>query len=68
MSLVIGMKQNNVCFNAKGLRYAVCNQAVGKEEFLRLKKILLDFVNRELEEKGGCQLDIFSIPRAKGKR
>lgn len=56
------------CFNAKGLRYAVCNQAVGKEEFLRLKKILLDFVNTELEKKGECSLDIFAIPRAKRKK
>jgi hypothetical protein len=53
------------CFNAKGLRYAIGNTEVGKEEFLRVKKILLEYVNRELEGKKSLRLDIFSIGNAK---
>jgi hypothetical protein len=55
------------CFNAKALQYAFCNQPVGKEEYARLKKILLGYVNRELGEKGALEESIFNIP-AKKKR
>jgi hypothetical protein len=49
------------CFNVKGKRYAVGNTEVGREEFLRVKKILLDYVVGELEEKKKCELGIFNI-------
>jgi len=49
------------CFNLKGARYAVLNQQVSKEEYLRVKMILLEYINRELEEKAGLDFDIFSI-------
>jgi predicted metal-binding transcription factor (methanogenesis marker protein 9) len=55
------------CFNVKGKRYAVGNTEVGREEFLRVKKILLDYVVGELEEKKKCELGIFNIPKG-GKR
>lgn len=50
-----------LCFNLKGARYAVLNKQVGKEEFLRVKKMLLDYLNRELEEKGGLEKSIFDL-------
>ena len=55
------------CFNAKSLSHAFCNEQVGKEEYSRLKKILLDYINRELEEKGGLEASIFNIPAKKKK-
>jgi len=55
------------CFNAKALQYAFCNEVVGKEEYARLKKILLDYINRELEGKGALDASIFNIPVKKKK-
>ena len=56
------------CFNAKALSHAFCNEAVGKEEYARLKKILLDYINSELEEKGALDASIFNIPVKKKKK
>lgn len=55
------------CFNAKGLKNAVGNQEVGREEFLRIKKILLDYVNSELQKKQKLEFGIFDIPEKTGK-
>ncbi len=49
------------CSNAKNLRYAVCNKEVGKEEFARVKALLLAKVVKELQEKGSCAEDVYSI-------
>ncbi|MEM2138441.1 MAG: hypothetical protein QW568_05105 [Candidatus Anstonellaceae archaeon] len=49
------------CFNAKGLRYAILNQQLPKEEYLRIKKMLLDYINSELESKGRLAVSIFSM-------
>ena len=49
------------CFNAKNLRWAVGNTVVGKEEFLRIRKIVLDHVLEELEGKGDCEMDVYNI-------
>ncbi|MCX6770631.1 MAG: hypothetical protein NTX79_01105 [Candidatus Micrarchaeota archaeon] len=54
-----------LCFNLKGARYAVLNQPVSKEEYARVKKMLLDYVNKELEEKGGLERGIFSLAPAR---
>ncbi|MGV8176691.1 MAG: hypothetical protein ACP5NX_02760 [Candidatus Bilamarchaeaceae archaeon] len=51
------------CFNAKGLKHAVGNQDVGREEFQRIKRILLDYVNSELEKKQGLGFGVFDIPK-----
>ncbi|MFA6907722.1 MAG: hypothetical protein WC263_02755 [Candidatus Micrarchaeia archaeon] len=56
------------CFNTKSLSHAFCNQQVGKEEYARLKRILLDYINSELEEKGGLEASIFNIPVKKKKK
>ncbi|MCX6769656.1 MAG: hypothetical protein NT051_03170 [Candidatus Micrarchaeota archaeon] len=54
-----------LCFNLKGARYAVLNQPVGKEEFARVKKMLLEYINRELEEKGELGRSIFELEKTK---
>ncbi|HIH23141.1 TPA: hypothetical protein HA238_05415 [Candidatus Micrarchaeota archaeon] len=50
-----------LCFNAKNLRYAVGNVEVGREEFERIKKMLLGYVTEELRVKKTCGIDIYSI-------
>ncbi|VVB58823.1 Uncharacterised protein [Candidatus Anstonella stagnisolia] len=49
------------CFNAKNLRYAVGNVEVGQEEFMRLKGILLSYVQKELEKKKRLDLNVFNV-------
>lgn len=49
------------CSNAKNLRYAVGNVVVGREKYMEMKKILLDYVLGELEAKKSVELDIFNI-------
>lgn len=52
-----------LCFNAKSLNYAVLNTPVSKEEFERVKKMLLSYVNKELAEKGECSRNIFHLKK-----
>jgi hypothetical protein len=57
-----------LCFNAKSLRYAVGNQEVGKGEYSRIKKMLLDRINSQLEEKNSLDFSIFSVPAPKRRK
>ncbi len=59
--LLAGMVGGIFCFNAKGKRYAVGNTEVGREEYLRIRKILLDYVVGELEGRGELGLSILSF-------
>jgi hypothetical protein len=59
------VEEGILCFNLKGARYAILNQPVSKEEYMRVKKMLLDYINGELERKGGLEKDIFALGRAK---
>ncbi|MFA6530392.1 MAG: hypothetical protein WCT31_01575 [Candidatus Micrarchaeia archaeon] len=56
------------CFNVKSKRYAVCNTEVGREEFMRVKKILLDYINGELEKKKSVGIDIFDVSKRDSSR
>ncbi|MFH1471109.1 MAG: hypothetical protein ABIF01_05145, partial [Candidatus Micrarchaeota archaeon] len=57
------------CFNVKNRRYAVGNVEVGREKFLEVKNVLLDWVNQKLEEKRELDLDIYNLlEQAKKKR
>ena len=47
------------CSNVKNLRYAVCNKEVGKEEFARVKALLLARVNAEIAKTGGCAISVY---------
>jgi hypothetical protein len=49
------------CFNVKGRRYAVGNTEVGREEYLRIRKILLDYAASSLEGKGKLELSILEL-------
>jgi hypothetical protein len=49
------------CFNAKAMQYAVCNKVVGKEEFLRVKKLLLDYLNSQLDKSCEVKESVFSL-------
>lgn len=55
------------CFNVKNKKYCVGNTEVGREEFLRIKKILLDYVLDELEKKGEVEMEVFGLA-ADGRR
>ncbi|MCX6772804.1 MAG: hypothetical protein NTV88_03485 [Candidatus Micrarchaeota archaeon] len=62
------VEEGILCFNVKGMRYAVLNQQVTKEEYARIKKMLLDYINKELDAKGKLEIDIFSIGAGKKKK
>ncbi len=49
------------CFNVKNLRYAVGNQVVGKEEYLRIRGILCSNILESLEKKKKFDLSIYNI-------
>jgi hypothetical protein len=55
------VEEGILCFNLKGARYAVLNQQVSREEYMRVKKMLLDYVNKELAEKGELTRSIFAL-------
>ena len=55
------------CFNVSGMRYAVCNQQVSKEEFARVKKLVLDYVNGELDANGRLELSVFNVWKKRKK-
>ena len=54
------------CFNAKGLRYAIANVQYTKEEYMRLKKIILEEINNNLAESKNPKISIFSLGKKSG--
>ncbi len=50
-----------LCFNTKNLNYAVGNVVVGRERFFEIKKILLNHINKELENKKMVPLSVFNL-------
>jgi len=55
------VEEGILCFNLKGARYAILNQSVSKEEYMRVKRMLLDYINGELEKKGALERSVFSL-------
>jgi len=49
------------CFNAKNLKYAIGNVEVGKEEYARVKKMVLAEIGERLEKDKKLKWDIYSI-------
>ncbi|MFA6214202.1 MAG: hypothetical protein WC717_02895 [Candidatus Micrarchaeia archaeon] len=49
------------CFNIKNKSYAIGNVEVGKEEYARVKKMLLDEIGARLEKDKRLQWDIYNI-------
>ncbi len=56
-----GCEECLFCFNAKGLHHAIFNKEVPREEYARIKKMLLDYVNAELDKKKDVEQSIFSL-------
>lgn len=54
------------CFNVKGKRYAIANCEVGREEYLRVKKIVVDGIVAALERDGKMGFDVYNV-LGKGK-
>ncbi|VVB98193.1 Uncharacterised protein [uncultured archaeon] len=49
------------CFNEKAKNYAIAGTEVGREEFMRLKKIVLEHITKQLAQGKKADLTIFSI-------
>jgi len=56
-----GCEECILCCNVKGMRYAVLNQQLGKDEYLRVKKMLLGYINAELDKKKKVPRSIFKL-------
>ncbi|MFH1785286.1 MAG: hypothetical protein ABH842_02570 [Candidatus Micrarchaeota archaeon] len=48
---VANVKDSLFCHNVKNLRYAVLNKVVGKEEYLRIKKMVIEEIIKKLKTK-----------------
>lgn len=49
------------CFNTKAKRYAIGNVEVGKEEYFRIKKLLLNDIHKKLHEKKRFDKNIYDL-------
>ena len=49
------------CFNSSSLRYAVGNVEVGKEEYGRIKKLVLEEIAQRLEKDKALSLSIYNL-------
>ncbi len=49
------------CFNVKSMRYAIGNVEMKKEEYLRVKKMVLEEMSKRLEKDKSFPLSIFNI-------
>ncbi|MDD5337690.1 MAG: hypothetical protein PHS02_04365 [Candidatus ainarchaeum sp.] len=56
-----GLSNCMFCFNAKSLRYAIGNTEVGQEQYMRIKKVVLDEIVGKLEKDKNLELDIYNI-------
>ncbi|MFH1785301.1 MAG: hypothetical protein ABH842_02645 [Candidatus Micrarchaeota archaeon] len=56
-----GLNDCMFCFNVKNKRYAIGNIEVGREEYMRVKKILLTHINDQLSKTKTVNFDIYSI-------
>lgn len=56
-----GLSNCMFCFNTKSKRYAIANVEVGKEEFERIKTIVLAALAEKIQKENGLDLDIYTI-------
>jgi hypothetical protein len=49
------------CFNTKSKRYAIGNVEIGRENYLKIKKIVLEEIAGKLENEGKLPFDIFTL-------
>ena len=56
------------CFNAKNLRYAIGNREMGKEEYLKAKKRIIDEMAGKLEKEKALPYSIYNVACWKKKK
>lgn len=61
-----GLQDCMFCFNAKSLRYAVGNMELGREQYLKIKKLVLADIAKRLERQKTLGYGIFNIGCRKG--
>jgi len=49
------------CFNVKSKRYAIANVEVGREQYLKIKEIVLNEICKKLEKEKGFGLSIYDL-------
>ncbi len=49
------------CFNTKSLRYAIANVEIGREEYIRIKKIVLEEIVSRIEANRRFEYNIFNV-------
>jgi hypothetical protein len=49
------------CFNTKNKRYAIGNVEVGREEYMRIKSLVMASILSELEKTHALRHDIFNV-------
>lgn len=55
------VRDSLLCSNAKNMQYALLNRKVGKEKYESFRRMLTEYILRELEEKAFLEEDIFNI-------
>ncbi|MGV8176243.1 MAG: hypothetical protein ACP5NX_00375 [Candidatus Bilamarchaeaceae archaeon] len=63
-----GLSDCLFCFNTKNKSYAIGNVEVGRESYMKIKKLVVDELLGRLEKKGTFGLDIFSMGASKNKK
>lgn len=53
------------CFNTKSKRYAIGNVEVGREKYMKIRKIVIDSLVRQITEKKKLDFDIYNLGRVK---
>jgi len=56
------------CFNTKNLKHAIGNAEVGKESYLKAKRMVLDWMGAELDKNKEVPLSIFNVGCVKGAK
>jgi hypothetical protein len=56
-----GMSNAILCFNVKSMKYAVGNVEVGREQFMRIKKILVERILSDLKQNQSFDIDIYNV-------
>jgi hypothetical protein len=56
-----GLMECMFCFNTKGKRYAIGNVEIGREAYMKIKKMLQNEIVSELEQTKSFRYDIYSI-------
>ncbi len=62
---VENLKDSMFCFNTKNLKHAIGNAEVGKESYLKAKKMVLGWMGSELGKNKDVPLSIFNVGCAK---